>query len=295
MNGINSFPPGWHAPQNFHDVPLEAATNNFDYDDSVVCVRVGGRVFRVSKSRLVQRVPVFKDMFSLPQTDGADSQEVVLHNDPDDFYHFLWFVHADAIDLAGLANDPPTTRLTRYLGIAMVAQMYDAIAISEWALQELVKELDCRSFILPQIMAKLVVVQRQRGRIDSIATKLRTAMRRTLYSLAHLNAAGRAFTADLADMVPVLDHALATQLLALTYYYILVYRSDNWAQDPKLRPVDRLRLLCGAQSLRQRGLLTAADNREEYSMTGTVDKRIKGLENDLWSFFDPAAWKLPTA
>ncbi|KZV92433.1 hypothetical protein EXIGLDRAFT_768983 [Exidia glandulosa HHB12029] len=292
-------------PKSLHNTVQESSTapdaqptaDNINFDDSIVCIRVGPKSFRVAKSRLARRSPVFSALFTLPQPDSAERAEVVLHNDPDDFEHFLWFVHADAIDLEDLEDAPQNTKLTRYLGIATIARMYDATAVERWALAKVADNLKGVTVFYPRILAKMLHFTIAVDGDDthrSIVKQLRDDVHRALYRLAHISTVREEFNTDLADMVTVLDEAGDTDLLANVYYYLLVYRSDTWAKDETLRPIDRLRILCGSHALREAGILKGAgSDRETYVADRTMDVRLKRHRSDMGAAFDPAPWRLP--
>ncbi|KZV92438.1 hypothetical protein EXIGLDRAFT_768988 [Exidia glandulosa HHB12029] len=240
-------------------------------------------------------------MFSLPQPDtgAATDDAVVLHNDAEDFEHFLWFIHADAVDLVQLNTQPVHKQLSRYLGVATIAHMYEAPAITLWAQDRLFSALEHVKFVLPQTIAKLLRFARSMESARNglpVALKLVDAVHGSLYRLAHLHPTRAEYPADLSDMVQVLENDREMDLLAQVYYYLLVYRDDEWMSDARLRPVDRQRLLCGSHMMRRKRIITCdgSNDREEYRKESTFDGQLVGHLFELWSYFDLAPWRLPS-
>ena len=52
---------------------------------------------QVARSRLTQRSQVLRDRLIVPQLVSASEPEIVLNDDPEDFEHFLWFIHAECV------------------------------------------------------------------------------------------------------------------------------------------------------------------------------------------------------
>ncbi|KZV98535.1 hypothetical protein EXIGLDRAFT_727620 [Exidia glandulosa HHB12029] len=126
-------------PERVPTIDLAAsATQNYTTDE-FVRLDVGGHSFTVAKSRLTMRSLKFQELFELPEATsaGGDANAIVLHNDPDEFKDFIWFIHADHISFLDFqASSPSKEKCTRLLGIASIAHFYEADAIADWAMND---------------------------------------------------------------------------------------------------------------------------------------------------------------
>ncbi|KZV92442.1 hypothetical protein EXIGLDRAFT_836447 [Exidia glandulosa HHB12029] len=290
-------------PQRWHDSTVSHATSDFSYDDGDIRLRVGAKTFKVARSRLTQRSPVFRDMFDLTKA-RADpfllDDIVELHDNVIEFEHYLWFIHADALDVAELNSRPDDPLyLKRWISVAKIAHKYQVDAVADWAIRLVLQYIDDRvkarrtdqPFSL-RFMTKLLLSVTALWAFDTPQSKCaRSLLRAMLYRRAHYSAAWG--PDDVADIVPVFEEHNETQILARAYYYILAYRGDSWMSDARLRAVDRQRLLCGFHGLSRAGV-SVGSNLDAYDVGRVDDVVLEQHGPQLWTYFDAGALKLET-
>ncbi|KAH7103535.1 hypothetical protein BKA62DRAFT_654619 [Auriculariales sp. MPI-PUGE-AT-0066] len=237
------------APQKWDCGVLES-NSNFFYQDSAVLIKVGGRDFRVSRSRLAAVSPQFQQAF---QFAGAhpDSEPVELHNDPEDFEYFLWFVHVNPLQLEQYnARVSKPEKFRHWLGIAVIAHMYEASDISESCVTKIFAALERadRAFsVEPFMMCKLYrLTIRHAEPVSAGSLSLLDRTRRIWADL--LYASKDPVQWLLAARAPEVED---TYLQALAYYYI--YSKGPKSEDARLTGEDGQRLLIGAFNLAGQG------------------------------------------
>ncbi|KZV91573.1 hypothetical protein EXIGLDRAFT_837046 [Exidia glandulosa HHB12029] len=401
-----------------HDVPLWIATNGYRYQDSTVTLQVREKEYIVSKSRLAQRSPVFRDMFQLPQPaalskvaavalydyEAAEENEIDLHegeciyniskpsddwwegvsadgtqsglfpssyvkertgcpaedamanpldnvgegplepptvpataakpdkstshgvvtldNDPAEFEHYLWMIHADILDFYEFTHQPASVaKCTKHLSIASIAHMYQSTRIANRSLGDAFTLLESRGS--PHIDADLaaLLVRTSSRWVDQPEVLVRT---RTI-----LKEAMRKKSADTFAVILVAEPLDDRELLGWGYYYLLLAGKSAWDQDKRMRPIDRRRLLAGAYTLAGRwqtasqefpkaavvpagvipwaifdnidtiakssssspgGAFGTSHSASVWSTKGDTLKRE--IERDLYKVFDPEMWSL---
>ncbi|KZV92445.1 hypothetical protein EXIGLDRAFT_836450 [Exidia glandulosa HHB12029] len=270
-----------------HSTSVHEATNNFSYDDSVVRIRAGNRVYKVSRSRLTQRSPVFQDIFRVAVRDGQDV-DVEVQDDSRDFEDFLWFLHADGLDVAKFNETPYSSAyLRRWFSVASVAYKYQMDAVAEWSLNLFMRSLEdivtTRTFGIVDVVQSTLSIPSLWGADAPQSVRGRMLARTALYKRAHRGA--NWMKNDIADVLVILESIRELELLAHAYYYLVVYRPRSWITDDRIRPIDRQRMLCGCHELSLRGFAVLSLP-EDSDASRHQDRFLEQQGSDLWNLFD---------
>ncbi|EJD41443.1 hypothetical protein AURDEDRAFT_186587 [Auricularia subglabra TFB-10046 SS5] len=385
-----------------HSISLDLAASNYYYDDSTVMIHVGQEVFKICRSRLTQRSPVFRELFGLPQpapypsppledvpvktpptplgsfewdrpavsltrdppesselseelvcappaenmqnppdvplppspspsgsppppdspvassersapivlisspssVEGSEPLVVHLHNDPDDFRHYLWAIHADFIDAEAFRLQPASPlKCAKLLGIASVAHMYEVTAMADHCVEGALAMLESQNFHIDDSLASRVIHTSRRW-VDrpEVLSRARLILREAM----------RSQRVDILAAILIAEPLDDRELLGWGYYYLLCRGKEHWGSDARVRLIDRRRLLSGAFALatKWRDLcrlynLTARGNSEHLAAWAIFDKISASyysygssqhlradIERNLYSFFDPDPWEL---
>ncbi|KAH7096763.1 hypothetical protein BKA62DRAFT_718643 [Auriculariales sp. MPI-PUGE-AT-0066] len=219
------------------------------HENDLVTVRAGDTEFEVSRRLLASVSETLEVMLN-----SSTYEAIQLQVSANRFRDFLWFLQANPMQFQQYANRvPETIRFQRSISIAAVAATYQANAIAEWAIQQIMEMLPRRS-VDPELLTWLYHLARH-------------------YPDITLPAEGRWFSrtvtskwcsqlVEASDPVPWLIAARNVQdtaLRAQAYYFILQRRmAGQIAGDDRLSRLDRIRLSVGALNLRrhQRGTIT---------------------------------------
>ena len=232
----------------------------------------------------------------------------MLHNDPQDFRYFLWFLHAEyaahsaysgCFDLNNNsiismeqynASASRQTRFQRALGIATVAHMYSATRVLKWAVTEFLKYLthyrdNC------ELMSR---AYRLASRIADNPTLLDTVRREWVNGLRNSEPVDM-----LAAAKSVGDHGL----LGCAYFAIIQKKTAGWiATEPSLTPLDRTRLMVGALNLRRwesrsyahsYGIQSQSTSVDAASWSPRIDQNVEVTDWDsqqLWDLFSRSSF-----
>ncbi|KZV92439.1 hypothetical protein EXIGLDRAFT_768989 [Exidia glandulosa HHB12029] len=300
-------------PPRWHETSVSQATSDFSYDDGNVRLRIGTKTYKVARSRLTQRSPVFRDMFNVTKEGsypGLLDDVVELHDNVVEFEHYLWFIHADALDVAELNSRPDDPLyLERWISVAKIAHKYQVDAVADWSIGLVLQDIDdrvkaarssafddqvkSRRTDLPfdiRTMARFLLSVTALWASDTPQAKCARALfRAVLYRRAHHSAAWG--PNDIPDIIPILEEHNETQFLARAYYYILAYRGDSWMSDARLSAVDRQRLLCGFHGLSRAGV-TIGGTMDGYDLGRIEDVAVEQHGPQLWTYFDASALRL---
>ncbi|EJD36014.1 hypothetical protein AURDEDRAFT_188523 [Auricularia subglabra TFB-10046 SS5] len=230
------------------DTKLQNVTNDYCYSEPIIDLVVASKVYQISQSRLTSRSSFFRGIFALPQSDQVvDRTALQVDAGELEWRAFLWFIHADPLAAVIFLTSPACVeKCVRYLGIAVVAHRYDAMDVAGWAIGEALKMLKqpYRAFQVDMDIARLLICAASRWRQDSAVSD---DCRDILCDAFHPAQAGTLSH----DPISALELVREDQfVLAHTYFYVLCkgYGYD-WKNDPRVKSVDRQRLLCGTRAL----------------------------------------------
>ncbi|EJD35998.1 hypothetical protein AURDEDRAFT_174919 [Auricularia subglabra TFB-10046 SS5] len=226
----------------------EAFNSYTSAQDEIVCLRVKNNDFNVSKSRLILRSPVFRDMFALSEgVEGGQERKVVeLHDDPEEFKHFLWFIHADPLAGHEFSQAEASPRkCSILLGIASSAHRYQADGVANWAMRTVLSILmgNRRSFSLDGPLAKMLLRTAARFQ-DSSSESFAVDARDVVCDAIHPDSPGP-LSEDPIIAVLAAREVDDTYVLSHAYFYTLQKGNKYWRGDEALSPLDRRRLVCG--------------------------------------------------
>ncbi|EJD36015.1 hypothetical protein AURDEDRAFT_174936 [Auricularia subglabra TFB-10046 SS5] len=221
------------------DIPLPASPSEkillhpkpsaMSSSDGIIALKVKDEVCEIPKVRLAQRSVFFRDMFSLSQSSVMD-EKTPLQVDVNEaeWTSFIWFVDADPLAAEQFAASPAQWAIEKAMGMLKQSN---------------------RPFRLSLELARLLIAVASRWHEDIAIT---TDCRDLLCDALHPCRAG-----ELAlDPINALEVARVDKyVLAHVYFYILRKGHDyKWQDDSRVKPVDRLRLLCGAYSLSRQNM-----------------------------------------
>ncbi|KAH7102628.1 hypothetical protein BKA62DRAFT_617331, partial [Auriculariales sp. MPI-PUGE-AT-0066] len=275
----------------------------------------------ISRSRLIKFCPALRAMLSLPQQQGVNYVE--LHNDPEDFRSFMWYMDVDPISFLAYRESPSSeSKCRRLVGVAAVLHMYDNPKDARWILDWLFSLVEtCERKFIPGI--NFVALHRTASRwaeTDPPDAHERTPMTRARDLWCDMMA--QQGTDPVAFLVAAKEQE-DQYLQAHAYFYTLRLEHDVIAADKRLTVQDRQRLMIGLWSFRASGLETKpwkippqrpANPRGEghYGTAGVgpvqqlrwistspptpwrprVDDRIINERDDLWKRFTEGPWSL---
>ncbi|EJD32804.1 hypothetical protein AURDEDRAFT_178099 [Auricularia subglabra TFB-10046 SS5] len=217
--------------------------------DETIQLKVGNRLYRVSKSRLSLRSPFFRGLFQLLKVGEGDRTPISLEVKEPEWLAYLWFIHADPLAWDIFSTSPASTeKCARLLGLVLAAQLFLAVEVAQWAVDEALGMLTQpgRAFYVDAELARLLlsVASCYRGSADCTIT---TICQDVVCDALHPNRPGELSE----DPIRALEAARGNNfVLAHIYFYILLKGQNyDWKRDIRMRPVDRVRLLCGNCSL----------------------------------------------
>ncbi|KAH7096476.1 hypothetical protein BKA62DRAFT_719609 [Auriculariales sp. MPI-PUGE-AT-0066] len=222
------------------DQPILDRTEHYFYEDWTVEMEVQGQRFKVSKLRLSAESPVFATMFELPTE--TLNETVVLHNDPDEFRDFLWYIHSSHSEFADyLANCSAVKQFRRALNIARIAHFYEAFTAATWAVNQLVALLPKSGAADVETMKKL---RSFANRGSDIHAELPGMVQS--YWCAEVRS-----TKDPVRWLLVARDLKDEYLQAYAYFHILFLPDQDLRAESRLTDLDRLRLYVGSANLRR--------------------------------------------
>ncbi|EJD34145.1 hypothetical protein AURDEDRAFT_176799 [Auricularia subglabra TFB-10046 SS5] len=298
------------------DTASPITTGDPRYTDQSIEIQVDKEVYKISRNRLSMCLPFFKGLFTVPSPNMLDDKPTLrLDVCEPDWKAFLWFINTDPLAAETFSLTPASAaKCSRYLGIATVAYRYDAIGVARWATDKalsMLKQFD-RTFQVNSELARLLLAVtpylQAEGHIAHV-----TDCRDIVCDALHPTRAGELARDPISALDVVRDDKF---VLAHVYFYILRKGSDyNWKRDRRLKPVDRLRLLCGSYSLGREklwaqsaawslSLLLAVCGcvalgvfapvlallQTPLSWRPEVDWQIRRVRDGLWSHFDEEPW-----
>ncbi|KAH7098500.1 hypothetical protein BKA62DRAFT_712990 [Auriculariales sp. MPI-PUGE-AT-0066] len=231
------------------DVDVKEWTNDFNYDDSTVLMRIEGEIFKVSRTRFTAISPTFNAMFSpLPsQTPGGISRLRLVDFFEDsltDMRDFMWYAHVEPLTFHRFMASPRSSfKCERLVGIATIANRYDAHALAHWLMDEVLAMLETSAAMRgfspsASLLQRLHVLAAQYKAVDSIA-RAREIWLDVMYD-------------EDSDRIGILQAAKAVGdewLLGHAYFYVLQLGDAYLARDDRLTAQDGRRLLVGARQL----------------------------------------------
>ncbi|KZV93121.1 hypothetical protein EXIGLDRAFT_717540 [Exidia glandulosa HHB12029] len=241
------------------------------------------------------------------------SQAITLDNEPAEFEHYLWVIHADILDVYEFMAQPASAaKCIKHLSIANVAHMYQSTRIANRSLGDAFTLLESHSSVrIDADLASLLVRTASRWvKQPEILARMRTIVKDAM----------RKKRADTFAVILVAEPLEDRELLGWGYYYLLLAGKEAWARDKRLRPVDRRRLLAGAYALADRWQTANQEFPKSASTLAGVPawaifdhiNRVvsapstpathvwvkrgeilkQEVERDLYTFFDPEPWSL---
>ncbi|KAH7094184.1 hypothetical protein BKA62DRAFT_720989 [Auriculariales sp. MPI-PUGE-AT-0066] len=221
------------------DEHVRSTTSSYVYDDTTVWLSVAERRYKISRKRLTDVSPVFKDMFELPP---MNDDPIDLPVNLIEFEHFLWYLHVDHLEFSKWDGESTgEARFSRVLGIATIAHVYQAGDIVTWAVAQILG-------LLPALPVRdIVVVKRLYEfslRADGVDPQLPKQSRDYWCSRV-------IETSDPVEWLLAAKELDDQYLQAYAYFHILKCTGVKVASDTRLTVLDRVRLLLGVTNLRR--------------------------------------------
>ncbi|EJD32662.1 hypothetical protein AURDEDRAFT_178242 [Auricularia subglabra TFB-10046 SS5] len=284
--------------------------------DETIQLKVGNRLYRVSKSRLSLRSPFFRGLFQLLKVGEGDRTPISLEVKEPEWLAYLWFIHADPLAWDIFSTSPASTeKCARLLGLALAARLFLAVEVAQWAVDEALEMLTQpgQAFYVDAELSRLLlsVASCYRGSADCTIT---TICQDVVCDALHPNRPGELSE----DPIRVVEVARSNKfVLSHVYFYILLKGQNyDWMGDVRIGPVDRVRLLCGAYSLSlQNAWATSTFPEFTFSRPASssaaqpeeagaplvqaastwhpkVHWKIMAARGELWKHFDEQLWDL---
>ncbi|EJD34070.1 hypothetical protein AURDEDRAFT_131359 [Auricularia subglabra TFB-10046 SS5] len=211
--------------------------------------QVANKVYQISKHRLRFRSSFIDSLFALPQSDVVGNKApIVIDVREPEWDAFLWYIHADPLDAEIFSDSPASTeKCARYLGLAIVAHLLDAVDIAQWAMDNALKLLSHpgRTFHVNVVLARLLIYVAScwHGGVHGAVPE---RCRRLVCEALHPSQPGE--LSD--DPIRVLEVARGDEFV-LPHVYSSILRKGphyNWKDDVRVESGDRARLLCDTHS-----------------------------------------------